>query len=204
MPYYLFALLLSFNIGIFAAEAKKEESPKTEKKQQAQKPKKADDDLIITSKHLNYDHVNRQAIFTRDVKAVNGDTTMTSDKMICYFDEKNDPYLVIAEGNVKITRGDQLGTSQKAVYKLKEETIILRQEPQLFDGNNTIKARIITFYEAKNISIFDDPDCRFMREVVDEKKKETEKKKEEKDKKPETKDKAEEKDKKNTKEQKPK
>lgn len=134
-----------------------------EEKAPAKKSKINDEDLIITSKHLNYDHVNRQAIFTRDVKAVNGATTMTAEKMICYFDEKNDPYLVIAEGNVVILRGDQQAKSEKAVYKITDEIIILRQQPQLFDGRNTIKARIITFYEAKNISEFDDPDCKFFR-----------------------------------------
>jgi len=169
MPYYFLALLISFTISpLIAVETPKGEKPKVESKKKTSAKKKKDEDLIITSKHLNYDHVNRQAIFTRDVKAVNGDTTMTADKMICYFDEKNDPYLVIAEGDVKISRGDQLGKSQKAVYKLDEEIIILRQKPQLFDGNNTIKARIITFYEAKNISEFDDPDCVFMREMAKE------------------------------------
>ena len=168
MPYYFLALLISLTFSPLSAEVKKGEKPKLEDKTKAPVKKKKDEDLVITSKHLNYDHVNRQATFTRDVKAVNGDTTMTAEKMICYFNEKNDPYLVIAEGNVKITRGDQLGKSQKAVYKLNEEIIILRQQPQLFDGNNTIKARIITFYEAKNISEFDDPDCKFMREVAQE------------------------------------
>ena len=172
MPYYFFAFLLILTYSPLRAEPKKGDKPLVKSKQNKTEKKKVDDDLIITSKHLNYDHVNRQAIFTRDVKAINGDTTMTADKMICYFDEKNDPYLVIAEGNVKIMRGDQLGKSQKAVYKITEEIIILRQEPELFDGNNTIKARIITFYEAKNISEFDDPTCTFMRQIAQKKKKE--------------------------------
>lgn len=176
MPYYFFALLLFLTYSPLPAETKKGDKPTVESKQKKADKKKVDDDLIITSKHLNYDHVNRQAIFTRDVKAINGDTTMTADKMICYFDEKNDPYLVIAEGNVKIMRGDQLGKSQKAVYKITEEIIILRQKPELFDGNNTIKARIITFYEAKNISEFDDPICTFMRQINDKTAKEKENK----------------------------
>lgn len=155
--------LLAFTIVSFSgfSEDKKEE-PKSAKKESL------NDDLIITSKHLNYDHVNRQAIFTRDVKAVNGDTIMTSEKMICYFDEKNDPYLVVAEGNVVIVRGDKTAKSQKAVYKVNEEIIILRKQPQLFDGTNTIKARIITFYEAKNISEFDDPDCVFYKSATED------------------------------------
>ena len=154
MPKTLFLLLL-FLTSIYTSAEDKKTEPKDD----------GSDDLVITSKHLNYDHENRQAIFTRDVKAINGDTTMTADKMICYFDENNDPYLVIAEGKVVIIRGDQRAKSEKAVYKITDEIIILRKQPQLFDGNNTIKARIITFYEAKNISEFDDPDCIFYREA---------------------------------------
>lgn len=151
--------IISLAIAFISSAIAEEKAPT--KKNTASKVN--DEDLIITSKHLNYDHVNRQAIFTRDVKAINGATTMTADKMICYFDEKNDPYLVIAEGNVIILRGDQKAKSEKAVYKITDEIIILRQQPELFDGKNTIKARIITFYEAKNISEFDDPDCKFFR-----------------------------------------
>ena len=159
---FSFVFLLSVLLLNGSAQEKAPDKKETAKKVKSE-------DLVITSRHLNYDHVNRQAIFTKDVKAVNGETTMTSDKMICYFDEKNDPYLVIAEGNVIILKGDQKGTSEKAVYKITDEIIILRQRPQLYDGRNTIKARIITFYEAKNISEFDDPDCKFFREPNKEK-----------------------------------
>lgn len=153
-----FSFLFLFTALLLSGSAQEKTS---EKKEPAKNVNS--EDLVITSRHLNYDHVNRQAIFTKDVKAINGETTMTSEKMICYFDEKNDPYLVIAEGNVIILRGDQKAKSEKAVYKINDEIIILRQQPQLFDGRNTIKARIITFYEAKNISEFDDPDCKFFR-----------------------------------------
>jgi lipopolysaccharide transport protein LptA len=151
----ILALFLSFFILAHAQDKK------VEKKE----IKVKNENLIVTSQHLDYDHINRKAIFLRDVKAINGPTTMKADKMTCYFDENNDPYLIIAEGKVLILKGDHKANAEKAVYKLDKQIIILKHKPELFDGNNTIKARIITFFEAKNISEFDDPDCIFYREI---------------------------------------
>jgi lipopolysaccharide transport protein LptA len=127
------------------------------------------DELEVTSQRLDYDHINRVAIFTIDVEAVNGETTMTADKMTCFFDENNEPYLIIAEGNVIIIKGKHRGTAGKAIYKLTEEIITLKLKPELFDGNNHIKARVITFYEAKNVSEYDDPQVTFIQAKKDNK-----------------------------------
>jgi lipopolysaccharide transport protein LptA len=130
------------------------------------KKKKAanDEELVVTSEQLESDLVQNISIFTHNVKAINGETTMTADKMTCYLDKKNDPYLIIAEGNVIIIKGKQRAIAGKAVYKLKEEIIILKFKPELFDGNNNIKARIITFYETKKISEYNDPVVLLIRE----------------------------------------
>lgn len=159
-----FILCFSLCFAVFAQKTadKKEE-------------KKIDDDLIITSQHLDYDHANHQAIFSQNVKAINGETTLTSDKMTCYFNKENDPYLIIAEGNVVITRGDHIATCNKSTYKINEKIIILRSQPKLFDGNNTIKGRIITFYEDKRVTEVSDSDVILKAKLAD--KKETEPKK---------------------------
>jgi|SaaInlStandDraft_1057018.scaffolds.fasta_scaffold233964_1 lipopolysaccharide export system protein LptA len=129
-----------------------------------------DENLVITSQHLDYSHDKLKAIFTHDVKAINGETIMTSDKMICFFDKNNDPYLIIAEGNVVITRGISVAKAQKSTYLIKEEKIILRTNPELFDGNNTIKGRIITFFEEKRITEIDDADVLFKASINEKKK----------------------------------
>ncbi|MCM8535668.1 MAG: hypothetical protein NE334_07015 [Lentisphaeraceae bacterium] len=147
----------------------------TQKAADKKEEKKVDEDLIITSQHLDYDHANHQAIFSLNVKAINGETTLTSDKMTCYFNKDNDPYLIIAEGNVIITRGDHIATCNKSTYKINEKEIILRSQPKLFDGNNTIKGRIITFYEDKRITLVADSDVILKAKLSD--KKETEQKK---------------------------
>jgi lipopolysaccharide transport protein LptA len=134
------------------------------------------DDLIVTSNHLHYDHDNHQATFTGNVIAINGETVMTAERMICYFDEKNDPYLINSEGNVIITRGEHRATSEKATYKVNEKLIVLRIQPILFDGTNTIRGRTITFYEEQNITEVNDSDVTFLTKPKDEKKKEDEKK----------------------------
>ena len=110
---------------------------------------KPNDELIITSRHLDYDYSNRRAVFNRDVRAVNNDTVMTAEKMTCFFNEENQPYLVIAEDDINIVRGALSAKANKATYKVNEKQIILRNQPELFDGKNTIKGRVITFLENK-------------------------------------------------------
>lgn len=115
--------------------------------------------LEVTSQQLEYDHINHKAVFIRKVKAINGNTTITAQKMTCFFDNNNDPYLILAAGKVVIVKGKNRAKAEKAIYKLKKQIIILKDNPELFDGNNTIKARIITFNEASKINDFDEPEC---------------------------------------------
>ena len=111
----------------------------------------------ITSQHLDYDHVNHTAIFRRNVKAINGNTTIISKKMTAFFDKDNKPYLIIAEGDVVITRLKQKAFAQKAIYKMAEHTILLKYKPSLVDGKNLIKGRVIIFHEDSGICEVDDP-----------------------------------------------
>lgn len=105
-----------------------------------------EDELTITSRHLDYDYSNRKAVFQREVKAINGETVLTSEKMTCFFDKENQPYLIIAEEDVVIVRGHHQAKAHKASYEIPKGKIILRNQPLLFDGTNTIKGRVITFY----------------------------------------------------------
>jgi len=135
-------------------ESAKADSVKQKKLDKTEKS----DELTVTSQNLEYDHANHTAVFTRNVKAINGETTMTAKKMACYFDKNNDPYLIIAEGNVVIKRIDQTAYAQKAVYKMTEETILLKYKPSVLRGKNLIKGRVITFFEKTGICEVEDPD----------------------------------------------
>ena len=121
----------------------------------------ASDELIITSRHLDYDYENRRAVFHREVKAINGDTILTSEKMTSFFDKENQPYLLIAEEDVFINRGQQQAKAHKATYEINQKKIILRGQPELFDGKNTIKGRVITFFEESRITEVLDPEVIF-------------------------------------------
>lgn len=114
--------------------------------------KKVDDELIITSKYLDYNYSENRAVFNRDVEAVNGDTVLTAEKMTCFFSDENQPYLVICENKVVINRGAHQAKANKATYKIDDKQIILRNLPELFDGKNIIKGRVITFFEDKRVT----------------------------------------------------
>ena len=136
-----FLLIAISLLQISAAQQKAEESPE-----------KVDDELIITSKHLDYDYDQNRAVFNRDVKAINGDTVLNAEKMTCFFSDDNQPYLVICENKVVINRGAHQAKANKATYKIDDKQIILRNLPELFDGKNIIKGRVITFFEDKRVT----------------------------------------------------
>ena len=161
MTKYLLAALLS---GLLMLNAADETTADEQHSQKNEDKKTQDENLTVTSQHLDYDHINHTAVFTRDVKAVNGETTMTARKMTCFFDENNDPYLIIAEGDVVITRLDQKAFAQKATYKINDKLITLKYKPSILHGKNLIKGRVIIFNEATHICNIEDPDVTLFNE----------------------------------------
>ena len=153
-----------FSVIQFAAAAEKTEQNKEKASSKA-------DEVIVTSEHLDYFHAGKEAVFLKNVRVENGETVMTADKMTCYLNKDMEIYLIIAENNVIITQDKRKAVAGKAVYKIDHEVIILREKPQLFDGRNTIKAKIITFFESKKVSKFDNPECTFFAKDKKEKKK---------------------------------
>lgn len=131
----------------------------------AEDAKKVDDEnIVITSQKLEHDNLKRKAVFIKDVKVVNGDVTMTSDKMTCYFNKENEIFLIISEGNVVVTKEDKKATAGRAIYRLEDEVIRLADKPVIYDNQNRIHARKITIYVKKSLSLLDEPESYFYKE----------------------------------------
>ncbi|MBD3264676.1 MAG: LPS export ABC transporter periplasmic protein LptC [Candidatus Omnitrophica bacterium] len=96
--------------------------------------KKTEEAITITcSGPLEIDYNQGTAVFRENVVVVNEQGKMFSDLATLYFDsEKKEIIKIVAEGNVKIVRDDNVTFSQKAIYQGKEEKIILEGKPKLF------------------------------------------------------------------------
>jgi len=95
---------------------------------------------------LEIDYLNNVATFKNNVKVDNQESLIFSDTMDVYFirSKKDNPSLeaeaqalganidkIIARGNVKIVRGDNVSYSEEAVYSALDKKIILRGQPRL-------------------------------------------------------------------------
>jgi len=81
---------------------------------------------------LDIDYEKQEAVFNENVKALDGESELYADKMTGYFDKQTRKIIkIIAEGNVKIVRGQDTSYSEKAIYDTENKKISLIGRPKL-------------------------------------------------------------------------
>lgn len=95
----------------------------------------------ITAEKMVSDQKSNKIIFTGDVIAKRGDLNIFSDKMTV-FNNRNGKELekIVAQGNVKIKKGERFASGERAVYIEKEGTIVLTGNPHAWENGNEIVA----------------------------------------------------------------
>lgn len=88
--------------------------------------------IITCDGEVEFNYEKNQAYFIKNVKVVSSDGNIESDKMTVNLEPdtrkiKN----IIAEGNVKITQGDNITYSDKALYLEADKKIVLVGRPKL-------------------------------------------------------------------------
>lgn len=121
-------------------------------------PKEDSERIRITANELETDNENNRAIFIGDVRAVQGDTVITCQRLTIYMsknkienDSAGSPERVIAEKAVKIIMENRIGVADKAEYSMKTGAIVLTGEPaKVTTGNNSVAGKKITIYRDDN------------------------------------------------------
>ena len=81
---------------------------------------------------LDIDYKSQTAVFNVNVKSDDGESQLYADKMTGYFDEDTKKIIkIIAEGNVKIVRGEDISYSEKAIYNAQTQRITLTGRPKI-------------------------------------------------------------------------
>lgn len=81
---------------------------------------------------LDIDYQKQEAVFNDNVKAYDGESELYADKMIGYFDKETKEMIkIIAEGNVKIVRDQDVSYCEKAIYDAQSQKISLIGRPKL-------------------------------------------------------------------------
>jgi len=88
-----------------------------------------------------------KAIFDGDVKVVQEDFHMTSEKYEVFFKkEQNDIDQAVALGKVIFWQGERRGSAQEALFLNTEKKIILKGNPEVSVGEGTLKGEVIVFH----------------------------------------------------------
>lgn len=96
-----------------------------------QKPKKTKTVITCDGDAL-FDYEKNKAYFNKNVKVVSDDGKIDADKISAYLDTKTKKVTeIVAEGNVKIMRGENITYSDKATYVEADKRVILTGNPKL-------------------------------------------------------------------------
>ncbi len=112
--------------------------------------------LTIKSDRMEVIEKQNIVVFSGHVVAKKKDLTIYADRLIVYYTpkgKKREIKKIVALGHVKIKRGEWLAHAGKAVYFKEQERIVLEDNPQVWQGENTIRGDRIIYYLNENRSI---------------------------------------------------
>jgi lipopolysaccharide export system protein LptA len=126
--------------------------------------------LRITAARLEADQKDGIIMFSGQVKAIYGDSTLYADQLRVYFKTKPAPPKglapaapepadksplgdlgaekidrIVAKGNVRMVQEDRVATGDEAVYYKDRDEVVLLGNPQLWRAENTLKGERIIF-----------------------------------------------------------
>ena len=105
--------------------------PKGSKDEDNAKPKKTKT-VITCDGEVQFDYEKNKAYFDKNVKVISEDGDIDADRITVNLDIATKKIKdIMAEGNVKITRGENITYSQKATYVEADKKIILTGRPKI-------------------------------------------------------------------------
>lgn len=121
--------------------------------------KQSREPIRITADKLVADNQKRTAQFSGNVKAVQGDTVITADRLTLFYHSQGDRSpsestthieRIKASGNVRIEFDNRVAVSNQADYIVVERKLVLSgPESKIISGMDVISGSKITFYRDK-------------------------------------------------------
>jgi len=120
----------------------------------AQPPVRDDQPIQVKADELSTDNARKTATFTGNVTARQGDITIYSDRLIVHYGSKErEVTKVEALGKVRIVQGNRIGQSGRALYDNRSGTILLEDNPRVYQGEDMVAGKTITFYVNEQKSV---------------------------------------------------
>ncbi len=110
--------------------------------------------IEVTARQLEASQPQRQAIFTGEVVAKQGDITLYCDKLVVFsLPDKEQVDRLEAVGNVRVVQLDRTATADRAVYRQAEEILVLYGNAVVHQGQSKVTGDEITVYLREQRSI---------------------------------------------------
>jgi lipopolysaccharide export system protein LptA len=88
--------------------------------------------VVTCEGEVEFDYENNLAYFSKDVKVVSDYGNIDADRITLHFDPKTRRIRdIVAEGNVKIMKDENITYSEKAIYIEDEKKVVLTGRPKL-------------------------------------------------------------------------
>jgi lipopolysaccharide export system protein LptA len=127
--------------------------------------------IVVTSDRMEADELGNTVTFIGGVTLKKENMTLTSDRLVVYYDAVNKGVREIeAQGNVVVRQEGRVALAHKAVYHSKEEKIVLTGEPRIIENENQLGGESITMFMRSERSVIESGNVLFYQDKADESK----------------------------------
>lgn len=120
--------------------------------------------IHVSADMLEFDYKNQVLVYRGGVDVTQGDLSLRSKTLTVHLDEKATDrdrlQQIIAEGEVRIGKGDRFATGGRAVFDQATKTVTLTENAVLHDGPNQVAGDRVVVYLDQGRSIVEGGDQR--------------------------------------------
>jgi len=118
--------------------------------------------VTITSESLEFEYRSGVLTYRGQVEVQQGDVVLRSDllRLTLDLEDPGHPREVVAEGNVRISKGERVATGGRAVFDQAAQTITLSDAAVLRDGPNEVSGERVVVYLEEERSVVEGGDTR--------------------------------------------
>lgn len=109
-------------------------------------PALADEALVVTANILYADQGANSVVFEGLVVARGGSMVLSAEKMTALYGQGGSIKTLVAEGSVKLIKGFQVLTSQKAVYDVALRSMVFTGGARAVDEGNVMLGESISYF----------------------------------------------------------
>ncbi len=110
--------------------------------------------ITVTSQKMEAHAKEGWVLFIGKVRAVQGDLTLYTDRLQVFIARKGGKVeRILAQGHVKVERGDKVILSDRAEYRLKDGVVEFTGHPKAWEGKNLVLGEKMLYYPKEDKSV---------------------------------------------------